>query len=122
MRFAALALLLSLVSPSVVAGMCELVCLHADHVAGAATGAECHGADAAGTPLAAVSGAARVHCHGEAPSVSAIVKTGAQPTSTPAALIRPRPIGACPVVAGTFSGRFTARPPGLVLKTTPLRL
>ena len=122
MRFSAVLLVLSLVSPAVVTVVCELGCLQAHHHnTDAPSAAQCHGHQASPAPVVAVSAADWALCHDSAPVLSAIVKVSSQ-------------FASMALVIGAWSSEFRVSParslrsgpgfspPNLLLITTQLRI
>ena len=123
MRFSALLLVLSLVSPAVVTTACELACLHAHHHrSGEALAAQCHDHAASPPPVVAVSAVDRALCHDDAPVPSAIVKATPQFASMPAIVSGPRPSGFHVPARPSLGGRLWFGPSDLLLITTQLRI
>jgi len=123
MRFSAVLLVVSLVSPAVVTVVCELSCLQAHHhTTSAALAAQCHGHQTSPAPVVAVSAADWALCHDSAPVPSAIVKASPQSPSTPAIVAGSRPLEFREPAASLRRSRPGVGPPGVLLITTQLRI
>lgn len=123
MRRAAAVLLVTLSGPSFVSALCDVTCAHREHHGAEAAAQSCHEEQASGHGALLTDGTA-TFCHEQAGTVISTSADVRVPNPAPvvihlpSALAVPRPQGRV-LALGTSP---SPSPPGIVIRTTPLRI
>jgi hypothetical protein len=122
METAAAVLLVTLIGPTILTGVCELTCAYAEHhAARVATAQSCHDQRPSNDGSAMTSGTAE-YCHDQAQSFTTTAADHRLPNAMPVAVQLPSALVVYLLELSLVARRTSLGPPSFALQTTPLRI